>query len=280
MGCATSKQQALAEPIKAAQVTDSGADVPTSEPAFGADVDAQQQQQPEKPKPMVFAIMRNGHEVLRGNLRDMTAALQESNTASFAEQWANFLRWGKIHAAMEDGVPGGVGVDEEGTPLGRGMFAMMDREADNAASDGGLREEHEKVEEKEHAVQDALRRGAGVDELRAAYAAFAELYEAHMKTEESIMMPQVQAFAKKGFDLKKGVRQCLWPAIPAGEEGFFITFAMQILEKHPEGMPRARVFAHAVWAVSTEEEWTSRHAAVKEGLSPELYAKIAGECGF
>ena len=58
----------------------------------------------EKPKPMLFAIMRNGHEVIRGGMRDLTSAIERSvDLGLVARQWKDLLKWTELHAAMEEG---------------------------------------------------------------------------------------------------------------------------------------------------------------------------------
>ncbi len=55
----------------------------------------------EKASPIVFALLRNAHEVLRGSMLDCQAALQSHDIALFATRWADFKRWQGLHAAME-----------------------------------------------------------------------------------------------------------------------------------------------------------------------------------
>lgn len=49
--------------------------------------------------------MRNGHEVIRGAIRDLDALLTASKHAEFEELYPKFKRWQMIHARMEDGDP-------------------------------------------------------------------------------------------------------------------------------------------------------------------------------
>lgn len=57
----------------------------------------------EKPKPMIFAIMRNGHEVIRGGLADLKATVNSGNVADAKKQWDDLYKWQMIHAKMEEG---------------------------------------------------------------------------------------------------------------------------------------------------------------------------------
>jgi hypothetical protein len=42
-------------------------------------------------------------------------------------------------------------------------------------------------------------------------------------------------------------------------------------------MPRARVWIHALKAISSQEQWDRWLPSVKEGLSPELFEKMDKE---
>ena len=69
----------------------------------------------EKPKPMLFAIMRNGHEVIRGGMRDLTSAVDRCvDLGLVARQWKDLLKWTRLHAAMEEGTTTGNGTTPKG----------------------------------------------------------------------------------------------------------------------------------------------------------------------
>eukprot|EP00977_Amphora_coffeiformis_P028101 scaffold34695_cov266-Amphora_coffeaeformis.AAC.2 len=56
------------------------------------------------PKPMVFALMRNGHEVIRGAMRDLKLLLDaECDYATAKHEWELLSRWQDLHKAMEEG---------------------------------------------------------------------------------------------------------------------------------------------------------------------------------
>ena len=64
------------------------------------------------------------------------------------------------------------------------------------------------------------------------------------------------------------------------ETGFgpeFIAFGVKALEKHHGGNPRARVWIHAIQAISTPEQWKQWLPHVKAGLSEELFQSIDAE---
>lgn len=77
----------------------------------------------EKPKPMIFAIMRDGHECIREAVRQLKATIIEAddgkgsrdNSYEKANQdWQELKKWNALHMAMEEGSGG------DSTP--RGFF--------------------------------------------------------------------------------------------------------------------------------------------------------------
>jgi hypothetical protein len=82
--------------------------------------------------------------------------------------------------------------------------------------------------------------------------------------------------AMKGANLKALMAdELLPPALASADFRFFVEFAMRKLEKHHEGKPRVRVFAHALAACATPEQWAEWEPWVRGALSPELYEEIA-----
>lgn len=217
---------------------------------------------------MIFAIMRNGHEVLRGAMEDCQAALASEEIDLFKTRFADFVRWQGIHAAMEDGLEG----------HGKGMFAVLNEHWPGIADD--LIKKHPEVDASEHLVEEAVKSG-DIAAIKTAWEAFHKLNEEHLKTEEGIMMPKVMAMKEKGVPLKKVMQdELLSCAIGKKDMDFFVGFAMRMSEKYPGDMPRARVWAHALSAAATEAQWKEWHPIVKKNLSAELYAKIKDECDW
>lgn len=77
--------------------------------------------------PMVPAVMRNAHEVLRGDIKLASAALEAGDLAAFKQHWAALHRFLVVHMAMEDA----------------GMFPLLDATFDGAISKAALGAEHE-----------------------------------------------------------------------------------------------------------------------------------------
>eukprot|EP00121_Abeoforma_whisleri_P006584 Awhi_evm1s5992 len=87
-------------------------------------------------------------------------------------------------------------------------------------------------------------------------------------------------YVYQGTNMKALMRDEIFP-IAASDKDFplFLTYAMQKSEKHPGNMPRARVFAHAVQSISTDEEWEERKIYLFAGLSEDLKNAIITEVG-
>jgi len=116
---------------------------------------------------------------------------------------------------------------------------------------------------------------ASITEVKSAFDSFWTVNDAHMKKEEGVMMPKVMEMKKSGVNLKEIMNSDILPCAKAGDFEFWVTTAMQILEKHNEGKPRARVFAHALWGLASKEEWLVWEPWVKAGLSSKAYAEMA-----
>jgi len=95
-------------------------------------------------KPQVFAIMRNGHEVIRGASRDLHALAEQGDAKAFAALWKELQQWEKLHAQMEDGVQG----------QGIGMFAVLESKFPGCTKP--LQSNHPELEAKAGLLQQAL----------------------------------------------------------------------------------------------------------------------------
>jgi hypothetical protein len=56
-----------------------------------------------KPNPQIFAIMRNGHEVIRGSFADLNAALDKGDMDAAKSIFEKNKKWETIHMQMEEG---------------------------------------------------------------------------------------------------------------------------------------------------------------------------------
>mmetsp|Transcript_47561 Transcript_47561/g.112150 ORF Transcript_47561/g.112150 Transcript_47561/m.112150 type:complete len:513 (+) Transcript_47561:78-1616(+) len=222
----------------------------------------------EKAKLMAFAIMRNGHEVIRGMMKDILVA---PDPQVFRERVAVMLKWQELHALTEDGTQGC-----------RGFFAVINDKFDNKASQAGLLVAHNKL----HPLEEQLKMACADPRLRLGqlmtlYRQFMDANEQHLKEEEGVMMPCVSKMAQDGVNLKEilvtDVLPCIWDR---PEFGFFVQAGAATLEKYPEGMPRARVFLHAISKALPPERWARALPYVKAGLSPALYKIVNAETDF
>lgn len=57
----------------------------------------------EKPKPQIFAIMRNGHEVIRGGMLEVKQAIANDDTAGARVAWEKLSKFQVMHKTMEEG---------------------------------------------------------------------------------------------------------------------------------------------------------------------------------
>eukprot|EP00526_Cylindrotheca_closterium_P019637 CAMPEP_0113629792 /NCGR_PEP_ID=MMETSP0017_2-20120614/15471_1 /TAXON_ID=2856 /ORGANISM="Cylindrotheca closterium" /LENGTH=228 /DNA_ID=CAMNT_0000540215 /DNA_START=150 /DNA_END=839 /DNA_ORIENTATION=- /assembly_acc=CAM_ASM_000147 len=221
----------------------------------------------DKPKPMIFAIMRNGHEVIRGDSLDVKEKLEAGDVDAAKKLWSDMRKWETIHASMEEGNSKG-----ESTP--KGFFYILDEKCENIATEKGLFSNHTELESKAAEV-DSLLAESDADKALAAFNDFATFNEDHLKHEEDVMMPQVMKMAKSGVPLKKVMMDEILPMV-GEEEEFFLSHACSTLEKHSGGMPRARVFVHALWAASTPDQWAKRSEIAKGALSEPVWTEIEG----
>jgi len=240
----------------------------------------------EKPRPIPFAIMRLGHEVLRGGIRDCSAALDAGDIPAFLESWAAFRRWQCLHARMEEGDGGS----------GRGFFSLLDEHFGGVG--GLLSAAHRELEELELALELAAASWKGqilgangswkpsnkfrqdLEPLTDAFHIFATANQVHLKAEEDIMTPKVKELSKIGYNMGDILAEDLLTCLSPDDMPFFLEHAMHTLEKHHEGRPRARVFAHALFSVASPPQWREWRPMLQAGTSAELWSNIVMACGI
>jgi hypothetical protein len=59
--------------------------------------------EPEKPKPMIFALMRNAHEVIRGAQRDLKQLIEKGDLESAKILHGKLIKFTMLHMWMEEG---------------------------------------------------------------------------------------------------------------------------------------------------------------------------------
>jgi len=187
----------------------------------------------DKPTPQIFALMRNGHDVIRGAQLDIQEATVDRNDLEGAnKRWVEFFRWNSLHLFMEEG---------NGSKDVAGFFKLFDKHCEQVTTTEGLFDAHVDLHEKEEAVEQAFKLGE-MPALQTAFAEFESVNLAHLKKEEDIMMPMVMKLMKSGHPMKKYMKEDILAVVPAQDMEFFVKFANQMLKKQHGGMPRVRVF--------------------------------------
>ena len=80
---------------------------------------------------------------------------------------------------------------------------------------------------------------------------------------------------KSGVNLKEVMNTEILPCAKAGDFEFWVKTAVGTLEKHAEGKPRARVFAHALWGLASDAEWAAWEPWIKAALTADGFASMA-----
>lgn len=221
----------------------------------------------EKPRPMIFAIMRNGHEVIRGSMKDIETAVDADDIEEAMKIYGKLEKWMMVHKLMEEG-------HANSTASPKGMFRVLDSRFDNVATNAGLLDDHATLHELEVAVRNAIHHKDRVA-FQVEYARFQKMNLDHLTKEEDIMMPKVAEMIKMGINMKNiMVEEVLALVVDTPEFEHFVRYANEVLERHHDNMPRVQVFDHALWAVSTVEQWGKYDVWIKESVSAEHYKEI------
>lgn len=221
-----------------------------------------------EPEVSVPAVMRNYHEVLRNDLAKVLTPLAEAgDTAGFAGAWADYRRAIAVHAAMEDGVDG----------AGGGSARMLDHHFDGAAGAAMFRQEHEQEHAAQAAVTGAI--GQGPAALRAAFVAYREIAEAHLRHEEDIMMPLVARLPQPKAPLF--AQWCVSAGIAQGDFDHFVAHGVRSLStwgstsNSPAGA--TRVFVHALKATCTPDQWARYQPLACRAATPAVWSAVLAE---
>jgi len=221
-----------------------------------------------EPDVSVPAVMRNYHEVLRNDLAKELAPLAAAgDVAGFAPAWRDYCAAIAVHAAMEDGVEG----------AGGGSAAMLDHYFDGAAGAPLFKEEHVEEHAGQRAVTAAL--SDGPDAVRAAFARYRDLAEAHLKHEEDVMMPLVARLENP--KAPKFAQWCVTAGVAHGGFEHFVAHAVRSLSTH--GSTRnppvvaTRVWVHALKAVSSADQWAAYLPIARAASSPAVWAAVVAE---
>ena len=221
-----------------------------------------------EPEVSVPAVMRNYHEVLRNDLtKVLTPLAGEGDLAGFSTAWKAYTGAIAVHAAREDGVEG----------AGGGSAAMLDHYFDGAAGAALFKDEHVQEHAMQAAVTAAIPRGA--DPLRAAFAAYCEMAQAHLKHEEDIMMPLVARLPAPKAPLFAS--WCVTAGIAHGGFEHFVAHGVQSLATYGSAkntpVGATRVFVHALKTVCTPTQWAQYLPVARNAAPPEIWAGVLAE---
>ncbi len=151
---------------------------------------------------------------------------------------------------------------------------ILDAKAEGIVTKEGLYGLHKELESLEKSVSQAIEKG-DLEELKNTYPKFMEVNEGHLKKEEDVMMPSIQKMMIAKLPLKKYMCEDILPIVSGSPEWeFFVKYANEILEKYNDGMPRARVFDHALWAVASPEQWAAWSGWMQEVLTEKTYGEL------
>eukprot|EP00547_Thalassionema_nitzschioides_P005887 CAMPEP_0194201482 /NCGR_PEP_ID=MMETSP0156-20130528/1736_1 /TAXON_ID=33649 /ORGANISM="Thalassionema nitzschioides, Strain L26-B" /LENGTH=218 /DNA_ID=CAMNT_0038926679 /DNA_START=297 /DNA_END=949 /DNA_ORIENTATION=- len=169
----------------------------------------------ENPRPMIFALMRNGHEVIRGAMVDISEEIDtqmsrgdKADADKIIEMWNALHAWEGMHKTMEEGK--GVKGSQKTSPVG--FFEILDRKFDGIATKNGLFDAHSDLDEFEAAMHTACHL-KHILKIERAWKNFEEFNSAHLKKEESIMMVKVTEMAKSGENLNDMMRNEIFALI-------------------------------------------------------------------
>lgn len=212
--------------------------------------------------------MRNYHEVLRNDLNVVLPPLLDSgDRQAFGDAWRAYAQAIGVHAAMEDGVEG----------AGGGSVAMLNHHFGGIIDAAGFLDEHAR----EHAAQAEVSRAltGPLEELRRAFAAYAELAEAHMKHEEDEMQPLVVKLPDP--KAPKFAQWCVSAGLAHGGMEHFLAHGVQSLSRHGSTrnppLVATRVFVHAAHAIFSPEQWARFGPLMRDAAPTELWAALVAE---
>jgi hypothetical protein len=223
---------------------------------------------PEQPRPMPFAIMRNAHEALRASIRLQEQKLAAGDTAAFREEWQRFQRALAVHMAMEDD----------------SMFELLDSVSAGGITAAKLPQEHLEDTRLARAVDGALGNGDSAS-LRAAWSTWKEDHLHHLAHEEEIMMPLTMKTAPTPDARARIVHdRLLEPAEKNPDFDWFVGWVVGMLSEHgSSGQPAnvaTRVFAWGLQHACSPAQWDRLRPIVERNCSPAIWAELTSKFGL
>ena len=247
----------------------------------------------EKPTIQVFALMRNSHEVIRGNVLDIQSFLDNGELDDAVESYGRLHKWMTMYQKMEEGngdnqTPKGLfsifdensdGVvteekmrDDNVEP--KGLFSILDKNVLGIGTEEKMRDGHVELDAIEVEMEEAIKT-QDIDKIKEAFAKFTKVNETHLQKKEEIMMPKIKAMEKSGVNMKDlMVNEILALVVDSPDFKFFVQHANYILDKHHGGMPRVRVFDQTLWVLATPEQWRHWKVWIKGAVPATRFEEI------
>ena len=172
---------------------------------------------------------------------------------------------------------------------------LLDREFDNVASKARLWTEQARLHQLEQAVQAAIH-NENETEFQAALAKYQQATLQQLVKVEHVMMSKLHHMSKQHQDDMDSLKQIMIKEVIAlivqnvnndnndnastmtdvGNQDMehFVKYANHILERHGQTMPWARLWDHALWAMSTQPQWEQYNRWIQETVSESLYHDI------
>lgn len=223
---------------------------------------------PDQPRPMPFAIMRNVHEALRASIQLQQQALDAENEIAFRDEWATFHRALRLHMAMED----------------EAMFGLLDEVGIGAISTAGLSAEHEEDTRLSAAVEAALGMSDLIS-LRTVWTTWKDAHLHHLAHEEQVMMPLTMKTASTAHGRALVVHDVLVvPFESKPDFDWFIGWAVHMLSRYGATEQPAnvatRVFAWGLQHACTPDQWRRLRPIVQKNCTPEIWSELAEKFGL
>lgn len=212
--------------------------------------------QAQSPKPMAFAILRNTHEVLRSSISLMSDLVEKGALEEFRQEFGNFRRCRRTHAAMEDGA----------------VFPLLDELSGGAITEAGLAQEHEQDDLNANRVEQA----ESGEDLVEAYETWKTHQLDHMAHEERVMGPLTMKTSPTPEGRGKVVHERLvLPALEYGDFDWYLAFVIRRLTAYgTTGQPpevAVRVFAWGLQHAASPGQWASWKKIVQANTSTEIW---------
>jgi len=218
----------------------------------------------ELPQPVIFALIRNGHEVIRGRLQDIKILLERGELEMATSEWANLRKWYHTHLLLELGTEKGA----------RGFLRLLDKHCDGISTKEDFFAGYESVRLSEEEVSGAFET-TDMFQIKAIFYEHKDALFDLLKREDEKLMPCVEGMAERNLDLKQLMKRDVLDGV-CNTFGFesFVRYGFGTLEKHDGGMPRVRVYGYALWAVATHKQWEQWEKWIKESILDESFEEL------